>query len=307
MLKDVFHLWCLGPKIQVGWEKIRAGSKGPLVSNIQTLGGVEVFSEMISNVKHLYRCSMMWSSVLIRSLPSLGRSYEVFGPSCCVVGHSNRRVFHQYNSKLGSLKSLGAFLLRIAMFFFFRRGSHRFEAGLVDPSRMVAICVFKKHTVWFYRQYMTIYCTRHMSSIGHILPHIRIFILLMEEILHHLGCINKHPANHEINYLFLNWCVSAGFLVAINSTLYPHHLNLQNLLGSILPGPFPLASTEPSPHTFWPRWGPFLCRFDADDVMHKERLEHQLEVLRNLSLCQKAFFFDVQVFFRVFPSWNFPI
>eukprot|EP00434_Breviolum_minutum_P035743 symbB.v1.2.031650.t1/scaffold3695.1/size51858/1 len=28
--------------------------------------------------------------------------------------------------------------------------------------------------------------------------------------------------------------------------------------------------------------GPFLCRFDADDVMHKERLEHQLEVLRNL-------------------------
>ena len=141
MLKDVFHLRCLGPKIQVGWEKIRAGSKGPLVSNIQTLGGVEIFSEMISNVKDWYRCSMMWSSVLIRSLPSLGRSYEVFCPSCCVVGHSNRRVFHQYNSKLGSLKSLDAFLLRIAMFFFFRRGSPRFEAGLVDPSRMVAICV----------------------------------------------------------------------------------------------------------------------------------------------------------------------
>ena len=302
MLKDVFHLRCLGPKIQVGWEKIRAGSKGPLVSNIQTLGGVEVFSEMISNVKHLYRCSMMWSSVLIRSLPSLGRSYEVFGPSCCVVGHSNRRVFHQYNSKLGSLKSLGAFLLRIAMFFFFRRGSHRFEAGLVDPSRMVAICVLKKHTVWFYRQYMTIYCTRHMSSIGHILPHIRIFILLMEEILHHPGMYKQTPCKPWDKLPTSTGAFLPDFWLP--STVRCTHIIWTYKTSW---GPFPqvlsVGCHRLFPRVFWPRWGPFLCRFDADDVMHKERLEHQLEVLRNLSLCQRRFFWR-PVFFSGFPSWK---
>ena len=133
-----------------------------------------------------------------------------------------------------------------------------------------------------------------MSSIDHILPHIRIFILLMEEILHHLGCIK--PCKRWDKLPTSTGAFPPDFWT-INSTLYPHHLNLQNLL-FFFRGPFPLDAIDSSPECSF-RWGPFLCRFDADDVMHKERLEHQLEVLRNLSLCQRRFF-GVQFFFRVF-------
>ena len=104
-------------------------------------------------------------------------------------------------------------------------------------------------------------------------PQIRIFI---PHTIHvwYTYISHKNPPNvrRQIYHTWMLW-----------DTLYPHHFELQmHLVGR--PGP----SRNPSSFRSVPS-GPFLCRFDADDVMHKERLEQQLQVLRGLSLWQGVF------------------